>query len=85
VIAESEEKIMFVSIPLKSYVDLLFTRPDFQRRGIADTPIIRRKTIAEMGVTKPDDPRKCSSRPFFEKKGFVLQEERPRKLYGVTF
>jgi putative acetyltransferase len=86
VIAESEEKIIsFVSISLEGYVDLLFTHPDFQRRGIADTLYNQAENyLREMGVTKLDTHASAVSRPFFEKKGFVLQEEKNLELYGVT-
>ncbi|MFB0906855.1 MAG: putative acetyltransferase [Spirosomataceae bacterium] len=85
VIAESNNKIIgFVSVSLEGYVDLLFTHPDFQRKGIADTLYNQAENyLREMGVTKLDTHASTVSRPFFEKKGFVLQKEKNLELYGV--
>jgi putative acetyltransferase len=85
IIAESESQIIgFISVSLEGYVDLLFTHPDFQRKGIADVLYNQaEKYLQKMGVTKLDTHASEISKPFFEKKGFIFQQEEEFELYEV--
>jgi putative acetyltransferase len=85
IIAKSEIQIIgFVSVSLEGYVDLLFTHPDFQQRGIAGTLYGQaEKYLQKMGVTKLNTHASAISKPFFEKKGFIFQQEKRFELYGI--
>jgi putative acetyltransferase len=85
ILAKSESQVIgFVSVSLEGYVDLLFTHPDFQQKGIADTLYNQaEKYLQKMGVTKLNTHASTISKPFFEKKGFIFQQEEKFELYGV--
>lgn len=85
IIAESENQIAgFISVSYEGYVDLLFTNPDFQRKGIAHALYNHTENhLKAKGVNQFETHASAISRFFFEKKGFTLQKEQHLELYGV--
>lgn len=84
-VSELENQLTgFISVSYGGYIDLLFTNPDFQQKGIAHSLYNHTEThLKAKGVNQFDTHASAISRPFFEKKGFVLQEEQYLELYGV--
>jgi len=82
IVAENDKgKIVgFASINDTGYMHTLFVHKDFQHQGIA-TLLYRaiEKHAKEKGVEKITSEVSITARPFFEKQGFVVDEEQKRK------
>lgn len=74
----------FIAVSQEGYIDLLFTNPVFQRKGLAEK-LYRKaeKYLLSKGVKQLETHASAVSRPFFEKNGFVLQHEEKFELFGV--
>lgn len=85
IIAEIDNRIAgIISVSQEGYVDLLFTNPVFQRKGIASLLYQKAEIyLKENGVTKLDTHASAVSQPFFEKRGFTFKREEKFELYGV--
>ncbi|MGF1638355.1 MAG: GNAT family N-acetyltransferase [Cyclobacteriaceae bacterium] len=84
-VAELGNQIVgFASLKHDDYLDLMYVHKDHQRQGIADKlyggiekEAIKRKAskiISDVSIT---------ARPFFEKKGFIVQTEQSNLIHGI--
>lgn len=82
IVAENNEgKIVgFASINDTGYMHTLFVHKDFQQQGIATLLYHTLELYAkEKGVERITSEISITARPFFEKQGFVVDEEQKRK------
>jgi putative acetyltransferase len=82
IVAENEQKTIagFASINDAGYMHTLFVHKDFQHQGIA-TLLYKaiEKYAKEKDAEKITSEVSITARPFFEKQGFVVDEEQKRK------
>lgn len=74
VVAESDGVLVgFASYTHDGYLDFLFTRPAFARRGVA-TSLFQRveSTLRAIGVPRVTTHASLTARPFFDRHGFQL-------------
>lgn len=82
IVAETGEGriVGFASINDTGYMHTLFVHKDFQHRGIATALYqVLEKYAREKGAGKITSEVSITARPFFEKQGFVVDEEQKRK------
>ncbi|MDR2915143.1 MAG: GNAT family N-acetyltransferase [Tannerella sp.] len=83
IVAENDKReiVGIVSVNDTGYMHTLFVHKDFQHQGIA-TLLYQaiEKYVEEKGVTKITSEVSITARPFFEKQGFVVDEEQKRKV-----
>jgi putative acetyltransferase len=86
-VAEVDDIIAgFVDMTPEGYLDRLFVSADHQGQGIA-TALIE-AVFAEairLGLSKIDVQVSLTARPFFEKQGFVITENRRVEIRGAMF
>ena len=85
VVATSDDRVVgFTDLDGRGYIDMLFVDPDFGRRGVASALlgwVLERAD--ERGITELSTHASLMARPFFEKFGFVVLEQRYPVLDGV--
>ncbi len=81
-VAVNEQNVIvgFTSINDDGYIHVMFVHKDFQRQGVA---LLLYQTIEqyarEKGIRRLTSEISITARPFFEKQGFVVDEEQKRK------
>ncbi len=75
----------FASLETPNYLDLMFVRPTFIRQGIA-TCLLKRveKTVIDQGEETLKTHASITAKPFFEKNGFMLIQERQVEVRGAV-
>ena len=69
----------------RGYIDMMFVDPAVTRRGVATALLGRVPEIArEQGADELTTYASLTARPFFEKHGFVVVEEREPVLRGIS-
>ncbi len=70
----------FTSINDDGYIHVMFVHKDCQRQGVASLlyQVIERYAL-EKGIERLTSEISITARPFFEKQGFVVDEEQKRK------
>jgi putative acetyltransferase len=82
IVAENKKRkiVGFASINDAGYMHTMFVHKDFQHRGIATLLYnTLEKYAKEKGVHRITSEVSITARPFFEKQGFVVDEEQKRK------
>jgi putative acetyltransferase len=74
----------FISYTDSGHIELLFTSPEFSRRGVASTLYeIAVQILDARGVKTLSTAASIEARPFFESKGFNIIEEQVVERNGV--
>lgn len=86
ILSESNKRIVgFTSVSQTGYVDLLFTHPSYQRKGVADSLYkLAEQHVIKSGVTTLETHASAVSKPFFEQRGFQLLGENKLDLFGIS-
>lgn len=82
IVAENKKKgiVGFASINDAGYMHTMFVHKDFQHQGIATLLYSTLEMYArEKGADRISSEVSITARPFFEKQGFVVDEEQKRK------
>jgi putative acetyltransferase len=75
----------FTDLDAGGYVDMLFVDPAFARRGVATALISAVVDLAQQrGIATLATYASLTARPFFEREGFVVTEERHPVVRGVV-
>ncbi len=70
----------FTSINDDGYIHVMFVHKDFQRQGVATLLYQSIEQYArEKGIRRLTSEISITARPFFEKQGFIVDEEQKRK------
>ncbi len=70
----------FSSITPKGYLHNMFVHKDFQGKGVASVLLNEiERFAAVMGIKRITSEVSLTARPFFEKRGFVVEKEQKRK------
>ncbi|MBD9165935.1 MAG: GNAT family N-acetyltransferase [Parabacteroides johnsonii] len=75
----------FSSITAQGYLHSMFVHKDFQGKGIATILLndIERYAITA-GITRITSEVSLTARPFFEKRGYIVEEEQKRKANQLS-
>jgi putative acetyltransferase len=74
----------FVSYELNGHLDLLFTRPEFARRGVATRLCDHAEAaLAAAGVSRCFTEASLAARAFFERRGFQVDAEEDVECRGA--
>jgi putative acetyltransferase len=74
----------FIGFSRSGYIDLLFTRPDFVRRGIARALLLEAETmLRQLGVRTAWTQASLTARDFFQVMGYVILREQTVRCSGV--
>ncbi|KRD45915.1 hypothetical protein ASE27_17080 [Oerskovia sp. Root918] len=85
VAVEGDEVLGFSDVDDRGYVDMMFVDPRVTRRGVASALLDHVTRMArEHGAVELTTYASLTARPFFEKHGFVVVEERQPVLRGVS-
>lgn len=85
VAVEGDEVLGFSDVDDRGYVDMMFVDPAVTRRGVASALLDHVTRMArEHGAVELTTYASLTARPFFEKHGFVVVEERHPVLRGVS-
>ncbi|KZM34081.1 GNAT family N-acetyltransferase [Oerskovia enterophila] len=85
VAVEGDEVLGFSDVDDRGYVDMMFVDPTVTRRGVASALLDHVTRMArEHGAVELTTYASLTARPFFEKHGFVVVEERQPVLRGVS-
>ncbi|MBE7701790.1 GNAT family N-acetyltransferase [Oerskovia sp. Sa1BUA8] len=85
VAVEGDEVLGFSDVDERGYIDMMFVDPAVTRRGVATALLGRVTEIArEQGADELTTYASLTARPFFEKHGFVVVEEREPVLRGIS-
>ncbi|QDW63223.1 GNAT family N-acetyltransferase [Oerskovia sp. KBS0722] len=85
VAVEGDEVLGFSDVDERGYVDMMFVDPAVTRRGVASALLDHvTRTAREHGAVELTTYASLTARPFFEKHGFVVVEERQPVLRGVS-
>lgn len=86
-IAEAEHQSAgFVSYDDRGHIDLLYTAPGFQRRGVASLLYLHvERALRSSGVSELFTEASVVAHPFFEHQGFRVVEEQAVDFGGVSF
>lgn len=82
---QQSQIVGFSSITSQGYLHSMFVHKDFQGEGIATMLLeeIERYAITA-GITRITSEVSLTARPFFEKKGYVVEEEQKRKANQLS-
>ena len=85
-IAEINGEIVgFADMDNAGYLDILYVHKDFQRRGIAAALVNELERCAkEAGISSFKTYASITARPFFEKQGYIVEEENSIIREGIT-
>lgn len=82
---KQSEIVGFSSITLQGYLHSMFVHKDFQGKGIATTLL---KEIERYAITteimRITSEVSLTARPFFERKGYIVEEEQKRKANQLS-
>lgn len=83
---DRQSKIVgFASITPKGYLHNMFVNKDFQGKGIATMLLKETERYANtIGVSKITSEVSLTARPFFEKRGYVVEAEQKRKANRLS-
>ncbi|MET4223846.1 GNAT family N-acetyltransferase [Oerskovia enterophila] len=85
VAVEGNEVLGFSDVDDRGYVDMMFVDPAVTRRGVASALLDHvTRTARARGAVELTTYASLTARPFFEKHGFVVVEERRPVLRGVS-
>lgn len=83
---EGDDLAGFISYDKDGTIDLVFTAPNFARRGIASTLYHEaEKQLIGMGVKELKTESSVVARPFFERHGFEVVDEQRGTVRGAQF
>lgn len=84
-INQQSEIVGFSSITPQGYLHSMFVHKDFQGKGIATMLLkeIERYAITT-GIMRITSEVSLTARPFFEKKGYIVEEEQKRKANQLS-
>lgn len=76
----------FISYDRDGQIDLIFTAPNYARRGVASS-LYREaeRNLLELGVSELYTEASVVARPFFESHGFDVREEQQATVRGAHF
>ena len=82
---QQSQLVGFSSITPQGYLHSMFVHKDFQGKGIATMLLeeIERYAITS-GIMRITSEVSLTARPFFEKKGYVVEEEQKRKANQLS-
>ena len=82
---QQSEIVGFSSITPKGYLHSMFVHKDFQGKGIATMLLeeIERYAIIT-GIMRITSEVSLTARPFFEKRGYIVEEEQKRKANQLS-
>lgn len=82
---QQSEIVGFSSITSQGYLHSMFVHKDFQGEGIATMLLngIEQYTITN-GIMRITSEVSLTARPFFEKKGYIVEEEQKRKANQLS-
>ena len=82
---QQSQIVGFSSITSQGYLHSMFVHKDFQGKGIATMLLeeIERYAITS-GIMRITSEVSLTARPFFEKKGYVVEEEQKRKANQLS-
>jgi putative acetyltransferase len=67
----------FIDLDDDGYIDMLFVNPDFGRQGVATMLLTSTMAFAQQrGIAALTTHASLTAKPFFERHGFVVTEER---------
>ena len=76
----------FISYEKDGHIDLVFTAPNYARRGIASALYHEaEQQLKELGVTELKTEASVVARPFFERHGFEVVDEQRVTVRGAQF
>jgi len=77
---QTSQIVGFSSITPQGYLHNIFVHRDFQRTGVATGLLNEIERYADMmGIKQIRTEASLTARPFFEKRGFVVEKEQKRK------
>jgi len=83
---EGSDLAGFISYEKDGHIDLVFTAPNYARRGIASALYHEaEQQLKELGVTELKTEASVVARPFFERHGFEVVDEQRVKVRGAQF
>ncbi len=82
---QQSQIVGFSSITLQGYLHFMFVHKDFQGKGIATILLkeIERYAITT-GIMRITSEVSLTARPFFEKRGYIVEEEQKRKANQLS-
>ena len=84
-IFRSQEIVGFSSITPQGYLHSMFVHKDFQGEGIATMLLNEMEQYAiANGIMRITSEVSLTARPFFEKKGYIVEEEQKRKANQLS-
>ncbi|MEC7816575.1 MAG: GNAT family N-acetyltransferase [Pseudomonadota bacterium] len=84
-IAEDGENLAgFISFEPNGHIDLIFTAPNYARKGVASALYQEAENrLSKAGVKELMTEASVVARPFFERQGFTVEEEQRVTVRGV--
>lgn len=86
---QKSQIVGFSSITPQGYLHNMFVHKDFQDKGVATVLLNEiERYVAVMGIKRITSEVSLTARPFFEKRGFVVEKEqkcRANKLFLTNF
>lgn len=84
-VAESDNQIVgFGDLTSQGYLDRLYVHKDFQGQGIAAAIVQKLEERAhELNLKEITTAASITSKPFFEKSGFIAMKKQQVEIYGV--
>lgn len=86
-VAEDGERLAgFISYGPDGHIDLIFTAPNYARRGVASA-LYRQceENLIALGVSELYTEASVVARPFFQRHGFEVEDERRTIVRGAHF
>lgn len=75
----------FIELDSNGHIDCLYTHPDFQSQGVASILYEHLLRVAKArGLSRLYVEASIVAKPFFERRGFIVNEENKLKRKGVT-
>jgi putative acetyltransferase len=75
----------FIAWDWTGHIDLMFTHPDFARRGLARAlSVAAEEAIRQRGARRLFAEVSLAARPFFESRGFVVEREEETECRGQS-
>ncbi len=83
---EGSDLAGFISYEKDGHIDLVFTAPNYARRGIASALYHEaEQQLKDLGVTELKTEASVVARPFFERHGFEVVDEQRVTVRGAQF